>query len=124
MNNLKRQRFQKQDKDTLALISAVKQYLFSLGIRVDDQKAFDIFLIMNKLPYYVLIDRNESITYQGQGTHLTHKENSSQILVVKDIGRFELKAVKGNNTFTPKFRFIPSQDLQDLVKKEVRVNAE
>ena len=45
----------------------------------------------------MLVERNQTIKYQGAGAHISHKHDS-QLLVIKNIGRFEIKGVSSKKT--------------------------
>lgn len=115
-------RLQKTDDDTNKLIDMVKDYLFSVGIRTSRERAWDIFQNVFKIPYKLVVDRNPEIDYQGQGRHISSK-HGAQLLVVKDIGRFELKGVSShkNQKKTASITFVPSADIRALVET-VKVN--
>jgi hypothetical protein len=111
-------KLQKADKDTNDLIDMVKNYLFSVGIRTSRERAWDVFQAIHKLPYKLIANRNPSIVYQGQGQHILAK-HGNQLLVIKEVGRFELKGVSSKKG-QPKHaavKFIPSADIQKLIGK-------
>lgn len=112
-------KLQKSDTDTLELIEAFTDYLFSIGVRTDKERAWAIFQTAFKLPYDLLAKRNNEITYQGQGVHLTHKKFGNQILTIKDLGRFEIKANKNGRV---KVNFTPSKDVFNYLEEKVKVN--
>jgi len=116
-------KIQKVDIDTLAIIEVVKQYLFSIGIRVSNEKAFQIFKVMQQLPYMILIDRNkEGIKYQGSGSHLTHEEHGSQILAIQDIGRFELKAIKNrHHGYVPHIKYTTDGAFNRYLNESIKI---
>jgi hypothetical protein len=111
-------KLQKADKDTNELIDKVKAYLFSIGIRTTRERAWDIFQTIHQMPYKELIEKNPIIKYQGAGAHIGHK-HGSQILVIKNLGRFEIKGVssKKDKKKTATIKFMPSYEVRDLVKK-------
>lgn len=107
-------RLQKVDEETLEIIDLVRDQLFKLGIRTSRERAWEVFKQLNKIPFEYLIDRNKEIEYQGQGTHITNKF-ANQRLVIKDVGRYEIKAVGRKDA--PKkavIKFIPSEDIKKL----------
>lgn len=108
-------KLQKVDKETLSIIKLVKQTLFSMGIRTSDERAWEVFKRLNKLPFEYLINRNkDGIEYQGQGVHLSSK-HANQRLVIKDIGQYELKAVSARQNLEKKavVKFTPSEDIKN-----------
>lgn len=116
-------KLQKADIDTNALIDTMqaylKEYFRQLGIRgivVSREMAWDFFQTSHKLPYMLLISRNPTIIYQGQGRHLS-KKHSDQQLVIKNIGRFEMKGVshKKDLAKTASIKFKPSKDIEKLL---------
>lgn len=109
-------RLQKVDKDTNELIDAVKDFLFSVGVRTSRERAWEIFKEVYKIPFRILIERNDEIKYQGQGTHLSSK-HGSQLLVVHDIGRFELKGIAKGSSKKAVVKYVPSQDIKNLAAK-------
>lgn len=111
-------KLQKVDKDTNDLIDQVREYLFSIGIRTTRERAWDIFQAIHQLPYKILIERNKTIKYQGAGAHISHK-HENQLLVVKNIGRFEIKGVssKKDKKKTATIKFMPSYEVRDMIKK-------
>lgn len=111
-------RLQKKDIDTNALIDEVQKFLFSVGVRTSKERAWEIFKTCFKLPFELLISRNEKIEYQGQGVHLSSRHNV-QRLIIKSIGKFELKGVSSKNTVNKKavVKFVPSKDIKNLAAK-------
>lgn len=109
-------RLQKVDKDTNELIDAVKDFLFSVGVRTSRERAWEIFKEVYKIPFRILIERNDEIKYQGQGTHLSSK-HGSQLLVIHDIGRFELKGIAKGPSKKAVVKYVPSQDIKNLAAK-------
>ena len=111
-------KLQKADKDTNDLIDQVRAYLFSIGIRATRERAWDIFQAVHQIPYKMLIEKNPKIKYQGAGAHISHKHNS-QLLVVKNLGRFEIKGVssKKDKKKTATIKFMPSYEVRDMIKK-------
>lgn len=109
---------QKSDKDTNELIDKVRDYLFSIGIRTTRERAWDIFQTVHQLPYKMLIERNPVITYQGNGQHISYK-HGNQLLVVRHLGRFEIKGVSArkNKKKVAAIKFSPSYDIKKLVEK-------
>lgn len=108
-------KLQKVDKDTNELINAVQKYLFSVGIRTSKERAWDILQTMYKIPFEMLIKRNSVIKYQGQGAHISSK-HGAQLMVIKNIGRFEVKGIVNTKTKTKraKVKYTPSADIQNL----------
>jgi hypothetical protein len=110
-------RLQKADQETIEFIKLIKQTLFSLGIRTSEERAWEVFKSLNKLPFQVLIDKNkeEGIKYQGQGVHLSSK-HANQRLVIKDVGQWEIKAVSARKGMARKavVKFTPSEDIKKL----------
>ena len=115
-------RLQKVDKDTNELIDMVKEYLFSVGVRTSKERAWDIFQTIHQLPYRFMVERNKEIKYQGQGMHITHKYGN-QLLTIKNIGKFELKAVsvKKDSIKRPTIKFTPSAEIRSLIEENVKV---
>ena len=116
-------KLQKSDKDTNELIDKVREYLFSIGIRTSRERAWDIFQAIHKMPYEILITKNKVIKYQGQGQHISHKNQPSQVLTIKDIGKFEIKAVSSTKS-KPKrasIKFVASKDIQKMLDEKVEV---
>lgn len=111
-------KLQKSDKDTNELIDMAKAYLFSVGVRTSRERAWDILKNMHQLPYKLLVARNKQIEYQGQGVHISHK-HGDQLLVVRNIGRFELKGVSSRKTKekTATIKFTPSEEIKKEVQK-------
>lgn len=109
-------RLQKVDKDTNELIDAVKDFLFSVGVRTSRERAWEIFKEVYKIPFRMLIERNDEIKYQGQGTHLSSK-HGAQLLVVHDIGRFELKGIAKGPSKKAVVKYVPSQDIKNLAAR-------
>lgn len=112
-------KLQKIDLDTNAMINAVQQYLVSTHKlkTVTRDMAWQIFQTIHKLPYHVLISRNPEIEYQGQGRHLSHK-HENQLLVIKDLGRFELQGVSSKKDLakSARIKFTPSKDIDRLLE--------
>ena len=115
-------RLQKIDQDTNDLIEEVQKFLFSVGVRTSKERAWAIFKACYKIPFEMLITRNNTIEYQGQGVHLSSRHNK-QRLVIKDIGKFEIKGVsmKKDIAKTAVVKFIPSYDIKNLVAAKVEV---
>ena len=44
-------RLQKADQETIEFIKLIKQTLFSLGIRTSEERAWEVFKSLNKLPF-------------------------------------------------------------------------
>jgi hypothetical protein len=110
-------RLQKADKDTNELIDQVQKHLFSIGIRTSRERAWDIFQTIHQLPYRYLIEKNPVIKYQGVGAHISHK-HGSQMLVIKHLGKFEIKGVSDKKDKKKKasIKFKPSNDIKKLVE--------
>lgn len=115
---------QKSDKDTNELIDKMRDYLFSVGIRTTRERAWDIFLKAHEIPYDTLLKNNQEIEYQGNGKHILQSTHESQILVIRNLGRYELKGIKGNSGKTRKasIKFIPSEKIKNKVEESVKVN--
>jgi len=109
-------RLQKSDKDTNELIEEVTKFLFSVGVRTSRERAWAIFEGIHKLPYKLMVKKNPVIKYQGQGNHISSK-HGSQLLTIKNVGRFELKGVSSrkDQKKTASITFVPSADIRDLV---------
>ncbi len=114
-------RLQKADEDTLNLIDEFTKYLFSVGVRTDKERAWAIFKTAFKIPYEMLANQNKSIEYHGQGRHLSHEKHGKQILTIKDVGRFEIKATKGGKIM---LSFKPSKDVINNLNERVTVKDE
>ena len=115
-------KLQKTDKDTKELIKEVQKYLFSVGIRTSKERAWDIFQNVFKIPYMMMLERNDKIPYQGAGRHITHN-HGEQLLTVKNIGKFELKGVsdKKSKSKRASIRFVPSYEIKRLIEESVEV---
>lgn len=115
-------RLQKVDKDTLEVIDIVTDTLFRLGVRTSKERAWEIFKQLNKIPFEFLIDRNKEIEYQGQGVHLSSK-HAKQRLVIKDIGKYEVKAVSARKSLDRKavIKFTPSEDIKNYALENIKV---
>lgn len=113
-------RLQKTDKHTKELIKRMRKMMFSMGIRTSDERAWALLQATFKLPFEYIIELNNEIEYQGAGVHLSSKHGNQKISV-KDLGRFEIKAVgkKGKRKATVKF--IPSEDIKNLAESKVVV---
>jgi len=111
-------RLQKADKDTNELIDSVRDYLFSVGVRTSRERAWDIFQNVHRIPYKLLVSRNKEIPYQGQGKHISHK-HGDQLLVIKNIGKFELKGVsmKKDQQKKATIKFSPSAEIKAEIEK-------
>jgi hypothetical protein len=107
---------QKIDKDTNDIIDEVRDYLFSVGVRTSRERAWDILYNIHKIPYEHLAKKNHKIVYQGQGFHLSHKRHGEQLMVVRNLGRYELKAVSSrkDKDKSPSVRFVPSPDITKI----------
>lgn len=120
----RRLKLQKIDDDTNALIDNFRAYLFSIGYRATREKAWLILQKAHKLPYEHLIEKNKGgIYYQGQGKHISSK-HGDQLMVVRELGRFEVKAVsdrKEETSYSSVIKFKPSQDLVEEIKNSVPV---
>lgn len=118
---------QKIDEKTNELIDIYRNYLMSINIRVDRERAWEMLQKAHRLPYEYLIYLNEEdgIEYQGQGAHITHK-HGDQLLVVKELGRFELKAVSSRKDQTKQatIRYKIPNDLLNEVRERVKVKDE
>lgn len=128
-NNPKRKRksnrrisLQKIDEQTNEVIDLYREYLFSIGVRASRERAWNMLQMAHQLPYNYLITKNtDGITYQGQGVHISSK-HGNQLLVMKGLGRFELKAVKsGAQGLTSTIRYKPSADLLKRIQDNVPV---
>lgn len=109
---------QKSDKDTNELIDRVRDYLFSIGIRTTRERAWDILQKVNHLPYEMLLEKNPEIKYQGQGRHVRQATHESQVFVIRNLGRYELKGLaKGSAVI----KFIPSNSLKNKIGESVKV---
>lgn len=115
-------RLQKIDKDTNDIINMIRDYLFSIGIRTSKERAWAIFQTVHQMPYKLMVERNKKITYQGQGKHITHKYGN-QLLVVKNIGKFELKgvSVRKDKAKRAVIKFMPSAEIKTLVENSIEV---
>ena len=115
-------RLQKVDADTNTLIEMVKNYLFSVGVRTSKERAWDIFQAIHQLPYKLMLEKNSEIKYQGQGAHITHK-HGNQLLVIKNVGKFELKGVSVRKDKEKKatIKFTPSAEIRRLVEENIKV---
>jgi hypothetical protein len=111
-------RLQKVDQDTNDLIAEIQKFLFSVGVRTSKERAWEIFKACYKIPFEMLIERNDTIEYQGQGVHLSSRHDK-QRLVIKDIGKFELKGVsmKKDAKKTAAVKFVPSYDIKNMAAK-------
>jgi len=112
---------QKSDKDTNELIDKVKDYLFSVGIRTTRERAWDILQNVHQLPYKMLIEKNPEIKYQGQGQHIIQSKHGSQVLVIRHLGRFELKGVGRKESKKAAVKFVPSKALKNKIEESVKV---
>lgn len=111
-------KLQKIDQDTNDLIDRVRAYLFSVGIRTTRERAWDVFQNVHRIPYEMMIEKNPKIKYQGQGQHITHK-HGSQLMVIKNVGKFELKGVSVTKDKKKKasIKFYPSAEVKAMVEK-------
>lgn len=111
-------KLQKVDKDTNELIEEFRKYLFSIGIRTSSERAWDILQKAYKVPFEFLIEKNDTIKYQGAGAHISHK-HGDQLLVVKNLGKFEVKGIVNKTTGTKRatVKFSPSADIRELAEK-------
>lgn len=120
----RRLKLQKIDEDTNALIDNFRAYLFSIGIRTTREKTWLILQKAHRLPYEHLIEKNkEGIEYQGQGQHISAK-HGNQLMVIKELGRYEVKAVsnrKKDLEYNATIRFRPSQDLTQEIREKIPV---
>ena len=114
------QRLQKKDKHTKELIKQMTKYLFSVGIRTSEERAWDILQTAFKLPFEYVVSLNDEIGYQGQGVHISSK-HGDQLVTIKDLGRFELKAVGKEDSRKAVVKFKPSEDINRLVETKVKV---
>lgn len=117
------ERLQKTDSDTLELISKVKDFLFSINIRIDDERAWEIFRGVFTLPFEMLLARNPEIKYQGPGRHLRLNKHSNQRLVIRGLGKFELKAVSSKRDERKKasIKFTPGEGLRKTIEDRIVV---
>lgn len=122
-------KLQKADADTNALIDAMQAFLLDyfrskgiMGLPITREFAWDVFSTVHKLPYALLINRNPVIEYQGPGTHISSKHGSQQ-LVIKNIGKFELKGVSARKDLKkkPSIKFKPSKDIIQMLEENVEV---
>lgn len=116
-------KLQKIDEDTLELIKRANQLFFRLGIRTDEERTWEVIKELFKLPFEMIIEKNPEIEYQGQGVHLTNKQHPTQVMTIRELGRFELKAVstRQNNLKRPAIRFKPTKEIQLLAEQKVKV---
>lgn len=114
-------KLQKSDVDTNALIDKVQKFLFSIGIRTSRERAWFVFQQVFRLPYELLMERNEEIAYQGVGKHLTQKEHNDQILTIQNVGRFEIKAVSNKQGSKAVMKFKPSKEFDRYVAESIKV---
>lgn len=121
MFNKKLNKLQKSSEDTKQLIDKVQEFLFSIGIRTSKERAWYIFQQVFKMPYEVLLEKNQKIEYQGAGRNLTHKEHGNQILTINDVGRFELKGISNKQGVKAVVKFTPSKEVLDYVENNVKV---
>lgn len=120
----RRLKLQKIDEDTNELIDLFREFLFSIGVRSSRERAWKILQKAHRLPYEYLIDKNHlGIEYHGQGTHISSR-HGNQLMVVKDLGRFEMKAVsdrKDPPSYNATIKFKPSKDLVREIRERVPV---
>jgi len=116
-------KLQKIDEDTLELIKRANQLFFRVGIRTDEERTWEIIKELFKLPFKMIIEKNPEIEYQGKGVHLTNKQHPTQVMTIRELGRFELKAVstRQNNIKRPAIRFKPTKEIQLLAEQKVKV---
>jgi hypothetical protein len=117
------EKLQKTDSDTLELIDKVKEFLFSINVRVDDERAWEIFKGVFVIPFEMLVAKNPEIKYQGAGRHLRLKSHANQRLVVRGLGKFELKAVSSKKDERKKasIKFIPGEGLRKTIEERIVV---
>ena len=108
-----KKRIFKIDTDTVELIEEVRRYLFSIGIRTSRERAWDIFKSVFQIPFNMLIEKNPKLEYSRRPAR-----NSSQVLSVRDLGRFVLKA---NVSGSVGAKFHPSTKLTKRLNAEVEV---
>ena len=113
-------RLQKVDKHTKKLIEEMRKALFSMGVRTSNERAWAILQAAFKLPFEYIIGLNEEIEYQGAGVHISSK-HGDQLVVIKDLGRFEVKAVGNEGNRKAVVKFIPSEDIKNLAEEAIRV---
>lgn len=113
-------RLQKTDSHTKEVIKQMRDYLFSVGIRTSEERAWAILQTAFKLPFEYMVSINDEIGYQGQGVHISSK-HGNQLVTIKDLGRFELKAVGKENNRKAVIKFKPSEDIARLVEEKVKV---
>lgn len=120
----RRLKLQKIDEDTNNLIDNFRAYLFSLGIRTTREKTWLILQKAHRLPYEHLMEKNsEGIKYQGQGKHISSR-HGNQLMVIKELGRYEVKAVSSRQkdvAYSSTIKFKPSQDLLEEIKSNIPV---
>lgn len=113
-------KLQKTDKHTKHLIKEVQKLLFSLGIRTSKERAWAVFQQVFKLPFEYVASLNDEIEYQGAGVHISSR-HGNQLVVIKDLGRFEIKAVGKPGKRKATIKFTPSEDIKRLVEESVEV---
>lgn len=113
-------KLQKTDKHTKKLIKEMRKLLFSMGIRTSHERAWAILQASFKLPFEYIIGLNKEIEYQGSGVHISSK-HGDQLVVVKDLGRFEVKAVGKKGKRKAAVKFVPSEDIKRLAEETIEV---
>lgn len=114
---------QKIDKRTNEIISLFRDFLFSVGVRTSHERAWVILQKAHRLPFEYLIELNkEGIKYQGSGQHISAK-HGNQLMVIKELGRFELKAVSARKDQEKQstIRYTIPRDLLREVREKVKV---
>lgn len=112
---------QKIDEATNNLINEYQAFLFSMGIRISRERVWQVLEKAYKLPYEVLIDLNkDGIIDQGQGRHISSK-HGNQLMVIKGLGRFEVKAIGPQDNRGASIKFKPSQDMDREVREQIPV---
>ena len=118
-----RQPLQKIDDDTNKLIDLFKDFLHSNGIRTTRERAWIILQKAHRLPFEYLIEKNtDGIAYQGAGQHISSK-HGNQLMVVKELGRFEVKAVSDRKSRNRKatIRYKLPNDLLTEIQERIPV---
>lgn len=118
-----RQPLQKIDDDTNKLIDLFKDFLHSNGIRTTRERAWIILQKAHRLPFEYLIEKNtDGIEYQGAGQHISSK-HGNQLMVVKELGRFEVKAVSDRKSRSRKatIRYKLPNDLLTEIQERIPV---
>lgn len=117
-------KLQKTDEDTIALIKEVSKYLFSIGIRTSEERAWDIVQEIYKIPYKMLVERNPEITKWTEDGKYAARTSGKHQLSIRGLGKFTLQAVgKGKNkdNNSARVKFAPSKDIQNILDEKVKV---